>query len=369
VLVPAAAPKKLYLIPVLSKAMRILELFHEDNRPQSVESLYAQTQFSRSTVYRIVKTLAHHGYLAQTQGGRYHLKLQLRKLKFGFANLSAEHPIASVIESSLRVAATSAGIELIVLNNLYDAAQAIANVDEFLRERVQLVIEFQADQNVAPIVADKLNSAAIPFIAIDIPHPHAVFFGVDNFHSGFEAGECLGQHAQQAWRGKVSWVIGLTVAKAGPLVQSRITGAFEGVRSRLKGVGEENFLMFDDNGLRENSYKKIRDFLKRHPKDHGILIASVSDTSALGAVRAVRELKRVKDVAILGHDCIEEAMHEICTPGTPLIGSVSHGMANAGPELIRLGLAILNNESVPPYNYLKHELISARSLLQRRRAH
>jgi ribose transport system substrate-binding protein len=361
-----AASKQLYLIPVLSKALRILELFHEDNRPQSVEALHARTRFSKSTVYRILKTLAHHGYISQTQDGCYHLKLQPRKLKFGFANLSAEHPIANVLESSLRLAASSAGIELVVLNNLYDATQAIANVDEFIRQHAQLVIEFQVDQKIAPIVADKLYSAGIPLIAVDIPHPHAVFCGVDNFRSGFEAGQYLGQYAQDAWRGKVSWVIGLTVEKAGPLVQSRVTGAFEGVRSKLKNVGHENFLTLNDDGLREKSYKQITDFLRRHPKDRGILIASVSDTSALGAVRAVRELKRVKDVAIVGHDCIEEAIQEMRVPGTPLIGSISHGMANAGPDLIRLGLALLNGESVPPYNYLKHDLVSAKSLLKQR---
>jgi ribose transport system substrate-binding protein len=33
-------------------------------------------------------------------------------------------------------------------------------------------------------------------IAIDIPHPHATYFGVDNYRVGFEAGECLGQFAK-----------------------------------------------------------------------------------------------------------------------------------------------------------------------------
>ena len=41
------------------------------------------------------------------------------------------------------------------------------------------------------MIADKIAGANIPLIAIDIPHPHATYFGVDNYRIGIEAGECL----------------------------------------------------------------------------------------------------------------------------------------------------------------------------------
>jgi len=54
------------------------------------------------------------------------------------------------------------------------------------------VIEFQVEQEVAPMIGDKIAGAGIPLIAIDIPHPHATYFGVDNYRVGIEAGEALG---------------------------------------------------------------------------------------------------------------------------------------------------------------------------------
>jgi hypothetical protein len=36
------------------------------------------------------------------------------------------------------------------------------NADEFVRNRVDLVIEFQIDQHVAPVIADKIDTAGIP---------------------------------------------------------------------------------------------------------------------------------------------------------------------------------------------------------------
>jgi len=102
----------------------------------------------------------------------------------------------------------------------------------------------------------------------------------------------------------------------------------------------------------------VLDFLKRHPKDRGILIAAATDTSALGAVQAVRELKREKFVAIVGQDCIPEALEEISRPDSPLIGSVSHEAQSYGPRLIHLGLSILSGHRVAPYNYVEHKMVT-----------
>ena len=120
----------------------------------------------------------------------------------------------------------------------------------------------------------------------------------------------------------MDWVIGLDLAEAGQLVQSRITGAFEGVRTGIPDLPVETFVRIDGRGMRERSKKLISDFLQRHPKDKHILIAAANDSSALGAVDAVRELKREQHVAIVGQDCIAEAMAEMRKDKSPLIGSV-----------------------------------------------
>jgi ribose transport system substrate-binding protein len=204
-------------------------------------------------------------------------------------------------------------------------------------------------------------------IAVDIPHPHATYFGVDNYRVGFEAGQYLAHFAKSHWGGEVSRVLGLGIEEAGPLVQSRITGAFEGVRSRLPDLKQDAYVLVDGEGLREKSRRQVQDFLRRHSKERGLLIAAATDTSGLGALQAVREMKREKDVAIVGQDCINEALEEMKTPGTPYIASVSHEAGSYGPRLIQLGLGILNGQTVPPYNYIAHKLVTATSLAKRAR--
>jgi len=352
----------MYLIPVLSKALDILELLQNERGALTPEAIFQRTKISKTTVYRILKTLTHRGYLAQSQDGVYRLVARPKKARFGFGSQSAEMPFSEAVTDSLRSAASAAGVDLMVLDNRYDGPTALRNADEFVQNNPDLVIEFQIDQRVAPVVADKIDGAGIPLIAVDIPHPHATFFGVNNYRVGFEAGECLAEYGKKTWSGKVKWALGLDVEEAGPLVHSRITGAFEGIRSKLPNIPDSSLVRMDGRGMREKSYRLVLDFLRRHPKDRGVLIAATTDTSALGAVQAVRELKWEKHAAIVGQDCIPEALDEMSRGDSPLIGSVSHEAQSYGPRLIHLGLAILSGQRIAPYNYVEHKLVKASAI-------
>jgi ribose transport system substrate-binding protein len=361
---PKSPTKRLYLIPILSKALDILELLQNEEQPMALEAIYQRTHISKTTVYRILKTFVHRGYLAQSQDGLYRLVTRPRKVRFGFGKESSDMPFSEAVAASLRDASSQAGVDLLILDNQYEAATAIRVAEEFVRNRVDLVIEFQIDQQVAPIVADKIAGAGIPLIAVDIPHPHATYFGVDNYRVGVEAGELLASYATEHWEGAVDWVLGLDIEDAGPLVQSRITGAFQGIKALLPEIPVEAYVRMDGRGMRDKSARLIADFLNRHPKDRRVLIAAATDTSGLGALEAARELKREKHVAIVGQDCIPEAMEEMRRPASPWIGSISHEASNYGPMLIHLGLSILRGQTVPPYNYVEHKVVTAAAVAE-----
>jgi len=361
---PKASTKRLYLIPVLSKALDVLEILQEEDRPLALEAIYQRTHISKTTVYRILKTFVHRGYLSQSQDGQYRLVSRPRKMRFGFGKQSGEMPFSEAVTASLRDAAARAGVDLLILDNRYDATTAVDVAEEFVKNRVDLVIEFQIDQHAAPVIADKIAAAGIPLIAVDIPHPHATYFGVDNYRVGIEAGTLLANHVESRWGGKVDWVLGLDIEDAGPLVQSRITGVFQELKKRLPALPIEDFVRMDTRGMRDRSYRIIKDFLNRHPKDRQILIAGATDSSALGALEAARELKRERHVAIAGQDCIQEAIEEMRRPSSPWIGSVSHEASSYGPRLIQLGLSILRDVTVPPYNYVEHRVVTAEMVRQ-----
>jgi ribose transport system substrate-binding protein len=359
---PKTKIKRLYLIPILSKALDVIELLEESHAPVALEDVYQKTQISKTSVYRILKTLVHRGYVAQGQNGLYRLVSRPRRLRFGFAAQSAEMPFSVAVAQSVTAAAAATGVELLMLDNRYDPDMAIQNAEEFVAKRVDLVLEFQVEEHVAPRVAHIFKKAGIPLIAIDVPHPNATYFGVDNFEVGYEAGTVLAQHAQRKWKSKVDWVLGVGFAEAGSFVQSRITGAFEGIRERLADIPADRYLQIEGRGMRQQSKLAAAEFLRKRRKGEHILVAASTDSSALGVLDAAREAARESDFAIVGQDCIPEALAEMRQSSSALIGSISHEVETYGPRLIQLGIALLRGHVVSPYNYVRHKTVTHESL-------
>jgi len=343
---------------VLSAALDILEYLQKENRAMSLEHIFRATGLSKTTVYRILKTFVHRGYVSQSPEGLYRSASRPRKMRFGFASQSNDLPFSQAVTESLRAAAAASGVDLLVLDNRYDAATALENAEEFVRQWVELVIEFQVEDHAAPIIADRQSAAGIPLIAIDIPHPNATYFGLDNYRIGFQAGELPARHAVEQWGGAVDWILGLDIEESGTLVQSRTTGAFEEVRAVRPGLPIETFVRMDGRGLREESHRTIAEFLSRHPRDRRILIAAANDSSALGALDAIREAGRSEDVAIAGHDCIPEILVELDDLTSPVLASISPDVKQYGPGLINLGVMLVMGHTVLPYNYIDHKVFS-----------
>lgn len=365
---PKAKIKRLYLIPILSKALDVLELLEQNHGPVSLEEVFQKTQISKTSVYRILKTLVHRGYVAQTQSGLYRMVSRPKRLRFGFASQSAEMPFSEAVAQSVTAAAAASGVELLMLDNRYDPDMAIQNAEKFVADRVDLVLEFQVEERVAPRVAHIFKKAEIPLIAIDIPHPHATYFGVDNFEVGYEAGVMLAQYALQKWKGKVDRVVGLGFSEAGSFVDSRITGAFDAIRERLTGLPANCFLQLEGRGMRLPSQKAVTEFLRGHHKGEHVLVVSATDSSGLGVLDAVREVGCEADFAIAGQDCIPEVLEEIRTGKSAMIGSISHEAQSYGPRLIQLGISILRGYAVPPYNYVRHRAVTQETLLAKNKA-
>lgn len=359
---PRTKIKRLYLIPILSKALDVIELLEQDHAALSLEDVYQKTNISKTSVYRILKTLVHRGYVAQTQNGLYRLVSRPRRLHFGFAVQSADLPFSKALAQSVSAAAAASGVELLTLDNRFDPDVAIRNAEEFVAKRVDLVLEFQVEEVVAPRIAHILKKADIPLIAIDVPHPNATYFGVDNFEVGYEAGSLLAQHAQRAWNGKVDRVVGVGFSEAGSFVQSRITGAFQAIRERMPGLPQERFFEIDGRGMREASRHAMLEFLHAHRSGGQTLVAAATDSSALGVLDAIRKRGQEQNFAITGQDCIPEALDEMRSGKSALIGSISHMAETYGPRLIQLGISLLRGFAVPPYNYVQHRAVTPETL-------
>jgi ribose transport system substrate-binding protein len=188
-----------------------------------------------------------------------------------------------------------------------------------------------------------------------VPHPNSTYFGVDNFEVGYEAGNLLAQHALRSWKGTADWVLGIGLSEAGSFVQSRVSGAFDAIRERIKDLPADRFVQVEGHGMREQTHRAVSEFLRTHPSGQRILVAAATDLSALGVLDAAREAKREDDFAIAGQDCIPEVLEEMRSGKSAIIGSVSH-------EAETYGIALLRGYTVPPYNYVRHRAVTPETL-------
>ena len=272
-------------------------------------------------------------------------------------------PFSVAVAQSITAAAAASGVELLLLDNRYDADAAIQNAEAFVKERVDLVLEFQVTEHVAPRVAHIFKRADIPLIAIDVPHPNATYFGVDNFEVGFEAGAFLAQYALRAWKGKPDWVARRRTLRGRQLCPVPHHRRIRRHSRTPPRNPRRPLLQLEGHGRREPSQAAIAEFLRGQPKGQRILVAAATDSSALGVLDAARHAHREADFAIAGQDCIPEVVAEMRSGKSALIGSISHEAETYGPRLIQLGIALLRGYAIPPYNYVRHRIVTPETLL------
>ena len=140
----------------------------------------------------------------RSTSNRFRMTAEIRRRKryrIGYAAQGQNSSFAREVHASLVARRRPrADIELIVVDNRYQPKIALRNADHLVREDVDLVIEFQTDEAIAPAIASRYLEAGIPIIAIDIPHPGATYFGANNYQAGLLAGRYLGRWAKSVAR-------------------------------------------------------------------------------------------------------------------------------------------------------------------------
>src|SRR5437660_3519463 len=195
--------------------------------------------------------------------------------RLGYAAQGTNYQFSSEVSSSLQRAAVVEGIELICVDNRYSAKIAQRNADLLVREKVDLAIEFQTDEEVAPIVAAKYREANIPMIAIDIPHPGATYYGANNYEAGLIGGRYLGRWVKEHWHSEVDEILLLELKRAGNLPRMRLTGLLVGTNMLLPSARACRVTSLDGDGTLGPSFETVRRHLRSSHSRH-VLVAGIN---------------------------------------------------------------------------------------------
>ena len=361
----SAAPARrgvhdVYLVKSIVHASEILWAFQHPGEALRLRDVMTRTGFRKGMCFRLLYTLRHCGFVEKVENNRYRLSSDIRRRKtyrIGYAAQGQDSSFAREVHDGLVRAAERAQVELIVVDNRYQPKVALKNADRLIREGVDLVIEFQTDEAVAPAIASAYHQAGIPMIAIDIPHPGATYFGANNYEAGLIAGRHLAKWAKQHWNGHADEILLLELARAGSLPAARGRGVLAGIREVIHDAANWPVVSIDADGQFKNALERVRKHL-RETRARRVLVGAANDPSALGAARAFQEAGRADACVIVGQNAEPDARAELREARSPLIASVGYFPERYGEGLIKLATDILGRRPVPPAMFVKHQIVT-----------
>ena len=315
----------------------------------------------RTICFRLLHTLESEGFLRQAKLRKYTSNLHIlsgKQFRIGYASVGY-NSFSAAVGHGLRLAARERQLDVIEFENKYSPKMALHNVELLVKERVDLAIELQVFDRIAGKVSTLFQEAGIPLIALDVPHPGATFFGVDNRKVAETISRKLLRAAQEAWSGEFDELILLFAESLGPVPSLRLSHAEAVLRKGCQGDWLTTRL--DTRGEFIRSFDMTRKHLQLVPKRRTLLSGS-NDPSVLGALRAFEESGRGALCRAVGVGGTAEARSELRKPNTRLVGTVGCFPENYGDRVLAVALDILQHKSVPPAIYTPIKLITPQNL-------
>jgi ribose transport system substrate-binding protein len=353
--------KRSYTIQSVVRAVDILNTFTSTSEILDLRVIAARAGLHKATAFRLLETLVETRMLERAGKQGYRSSIQMsrsRRFRIGYASQSNLLPFTATVTDGLVIAASEANVDLLIANNGFSPKVALQNADKFIAEKVDLVVDSQINVAVAAQIAAKFSDARIPFIALDIPHPGAVYFGADNYKAGRMAGRHLAKWTDRHWKANAEQLILLGVDAAGPLLNARLTGIVDGIGELLPNGRTIPTHHYDTKG---GQFEATLDIVRKHlrrKRPERALVGAVNDSTALAALHAFREAGLERSCAVAGQDGSLAAREEMRRSSSRLVCSVAYFPETYGTRIIQLALDILRHKPVAPAVFVQHELIT-----------
>jgi len=283
-----------------------------------------------------------------------------KRIKIGFANINERSSFAKMVRNGMEDEAKKRGWDIVCVDNNSDGATAVRNADDLITHGIDYMIEFNVDASVGPVIMEKFNSAKIPVIAVDIPHPGAIFFGADNPRAGTIGGELAGDFVNKNWGGRVDFVVLLAQAMSGATVAPRVDNFPVGLRSKGIQVNANQIVVLDTSGDVARMQQMFADFLMANPTATRIAVGGLNDLYANGAYAAAEIAGREKQVVIVSQNATQEFVEAMYAKNgnTNWIGSIGYFPNRYGEWVFQILDKMIAGQKMEQNYFIQHEPVT-----------
>lgn len=260
-----------------------------------------------------------------------------KQYRVGVTLLTKSHPFYQELEAAMEETAAKNNVTLSIQSAEFDMKDQQSQIENFITQKMDALIVCPVDSDTIGGAIREANKAGIPVFTADISANAGdvvCHIASDNIMGGKLAGEYMAKLLKG--KGNVLIIDHPKVMS----VRDRTKGFMDAVKKfpGIKIVGTP-----PDEGERTVAMNVMENMLQSHPEINGVF--GINDSTALGALAAVRQAKR-NDITIVGYDGDPEAREEILK-GSPLKADAVQFPRKIGSTTIEMVVKHLNGEIVP----------------------
>jgi ribose transport system substrate-binding protein len=276
-------------------------------------------------------------------------------VKIGYISLGDQVPFVKLVSDNIKAEAKADGAQLVFCDSQLDAAKALDCAKNFKTQNVDAIINFQVDEKSAPRIC--AAGPDVPTIAVDINQKpcQVAFMGADNQRAGEIAGEAMGQYFKANDDCKYDAVVSMQQPAAGVVNDQRSGGALKGFESVCGKI--KNLKIVDGGGTIEGGQKKFADVLTSLPGQSKIIVLSLNDDMALGALAAAKAQGREKDLYLAGQGADPTSHCQIATNGQ-WVADAAYFPEKYGQIAVPAAIRAAKGESVNETLFVPHVIIN-----------
>jgi len=273
----------------------------------------------------------------------------VKKYKFGYTCMTMNNPFFITLEKSIREVVEKDGGTLITLDPQLDTQKQIAQVEDMIAQKVDIIFLNPVDWKGIKPALDAAKKANIPVVNFDaqVFDKELVNSIVvsDNFNAGKVCGEDLVKQMPNG--GKIAIIDSPTMKS----VIDRIDGFMAGLgdkKSKFEIVAQQ-----DGKGQLELSMPIAEAILQANPDVKAFM--GGNDPTALGIIAALKTANK-KGILVYGVDGAPESKAAI--KDGDMTGTGAQSPINIGKESYKIAMQILKGEQYQKNVPVKTELIN-----------
>lgn len=279
----------------------------------------------------------------------------------GYISNGEKISFVKIVSDGIRAEARRAGARLLFCDSQVDAAKALECAKNLRTQKVDVLIEYQNDAKAAPEICSA--GPDVPVIAISIKQEpcQTSFMGADNARAGRIAGDGAARFAKEQWDCDYDAVALLEAKKTGEINEQRVRGALAAFE---EGCGPaKNLKAIDGDGTIDQYQTRFADVLTSLPGQHKIVVLTINDDAATGALAAARSQGREKDVFVIAQGA-DPTSHCAIATNDQWVGDAAYFPERFGQIVVPNAIRLARGEQVEPQLLVPHVFLTKENVAE-----